>query len=177
MPGRAVDCCGPVPHVCSVTVLWNFVPYRAPTTSEEKSSLWGWTKVLQSAEEEEYIPGPRLASALAVLPSSSSNSDNNGAHHRAVLFGGWDPQLPGTGGAILDDVLMLDLEPLKWLQCTTTKKNTANDSTEEGFATVPGGPTSCHVAVLLSIKHSDNDEARNVICLHNHRCDNHILLL
>ena len=87
-----------------VNDLWNFVPYQE-STLEEKSSSWGWTKVLKN--KEEYIPGPRLATALKVLPSSNNDSA------QAVLLGGWDPQTAGTGGVVLDDVSMLDLESLK----------------------------------------------------------------
>ncbi|KAL7524095.1 hypothetical protein ACHAXR_001491, partial [Thalassiosira sp. AJA248-18] len=43
--------------------------------------------------------------------------------------------------------------------------------------TVPGGPTSRHVAVPLSINISDEKGIRNAICLHNHRCEDHVQLL
>ena len=94
--------------------------------------------------------GQAVGTRLAVLPDAS----------KAVLLGGWDPQTPGTGGVILDDVTMLNLDSLEWSKCEST---------------VPGGPTSRHVAVPLLL--SGEGGARNVICLHNHRCEDHVLLL
>ncbi|KAL9191393.1 hypothetical protein ACHAXT_001099 [Thalassiosira profunda] len=135
---------GEMPERFVVNDMWQFLPHSSD------DATWGWTKVLQSGG----IPGPRLATALAVLP------DGDGDASKAVLLGGWDPQTPGTGGVILDDVSMLDLGSLEWSKCEST---------------VPGGPTSRHVAVPLLL--SGEGGARNVICLHNHRCEDHVLLL
>jgi hypothetical protein len=91
---------GTPPDRFVVNDLWKFVTYQ------ESSSAWGWTKIDQN---NGFIPGPRLATAMAVLPSQKS----------AVLLGGWDPQEPGTGGVILDDVSLLDVGTLKWTQPAT----------------------------------------------------------
>jgi hypothetical protein len=166
-----------------VNDLWEFVPYQHDNESSNNQQ-WEWSKVLQN-EEVDYIPGPRLATALAVLPLSSSadtttsSSGQNNEHIAlsAILLGGWDPQTPGTGGIILDDVSILDMDTLKWSTCTIT----SSSNSEKECVTVPGGPTSRHVAVSLSIpsENADNDGTtrRNVICLHNHRCDDHVLIL
>ena len=160
-----------------VNDLWKFVPYQEQelNTSQESSSSWGWNKFLQN-ENEEYIPGPRLATAFAVLPSSKNNDSNN----NAVLLGGWDPQTAGTGGIILEDVSMLDMDSLEWSQYTSTTTNDDDDQNDDNQVTIPGGPTSGHVAVSLSIQSNDddddNDNIRHVICLHNHRCNDHVLL-
>ena len=139
-----------------VNDLWKFTPYQ------EESSAWGWTKVVPNNNEVgAYIPGPRLATAGAVL-----HTDDNDSSSFAVLLGGWDPQVPGTGGIILEDVSMLDLDSLQWSKCTTEN---------EKESTVPGGPTSRHVAVPLSIK-NDSGSVDNV-CLHNHRCEDHVLIM
>lgn len=97
----------------------------------------GWKKIDQKGE----VPGPRLASAAAVLGG------------RPYLFGGWDPQLPGTGGIILDTVHRLDPSTLTWSEIS---------------ATVPGGPTSRHVALALP--------GGTDALVHNHRCTDHVLV-
>ena len=135
---------GTLPNRYVVNDLWMFVPYS------DGLSEWGWTKVEQ--DNSDYIPGPRLATAMAILQSSS----------QSVLFGGWDPQEPGTGGIILDDVSVLDVDALQWFQPTSIEQS-------DQAITIPGGPTSRHVAVPI-IK----DEKS--ILLHNHRCDDHVLL-
>ncbi len=162
--------------------LWEFVPYQQEKELSNRNQ-WGWSKVLQN-EQDDYIPGPRLATALAILPPFTSDTitiatgeatDDNASPPRAILLGGWDPQLPGTGGVILDDVSVLDMNTMKWSPCVTRCSN------KEEFATVPGGPTSRHVAVSLSVlsekEEGGKENRRNVICLHNHRCDDHVLLL
>lgn len=126
-----------------VNDLWEFVPYQ------EENSEWGWKQRIADRSDEES-PGPRLAFAMAGLPSSSN----------AFVLGGWDPQVPGTGGVILDDVSMLNSDSLTWSKST--------DAPEDKLSTIPGGPTSRHVAVALS---------DDTICLHNHRCVDHVLLL
>jgi len=102
-----------------VNDLWKFVPYQETA----QDTTWGWTKVEQ--DNNEYIPGPRLASAMAVLPSINY----------AVLLGGWDPKTQGTGGIILDDVSMLDLDSFKWSPAIT------DFAAENNEVTIPGGPT------------------------------------
>mmetsp|Transcript_27039 Transcript_27039/g.40676 ORF Transcript_27039/g.40676 Transcript_27039/m.40676 type:complete len:443 (+) Transcript_27039:47-1375(+) len=125
-----------------VNDLYEFVPFQ------EESSEWGWKQRI-AASDDECSPGPRLAFAMAGLPSSPN----------AFVLGGWDPQVPGTGGVILDDVAMLNSDSLTWSKPTDDKGKSS---------TIPDGPTSRHVAVALS------DET---ICLHNHRCVDHVLLL
>mmetsp|Transcript_21716 Transcript_21716/g.35809 ORF Transcript_21716/g.35809 Transcript_21716/m.35809 type:complete len:440 (-) Transcript_21716:3567-4886(-) len=127
-----------------VNDLWEFVPYK------EGNSEWGWKQRIADGHDEES-PGPRLAFAMASLPSSSN----------AFVLGGWDPQEPGTGGIILADVTMLEVnsDSLTW----------SNPTDKEGkLSSIPDGPTSRHVAVALS---------DDTICLHNHRCVDHVLLL
>ena len=167
-----------------VNDLWEFVPYQHEKELSNRNQ-WGWSKVLQN-EQDDYIPGPRLATALAILPPFTSEdtktikpverTDDNTPPPRAILLGGWDPQIPGTGGAILDDISVLDMNTMKWSPCVTRCSKE-----EEEFATVPGGPTSRHVAVSLSIpfekQEGGGEKRRNVICLHNHICEDHVLLL
>lgn len=125
--------------------LWEFVPYQE---EEEENSEWGWKQRI-AAGQDETSPGPRLAFVMAGLPSSSN----------AFVLGGWDPQVPGTGGVILDDVAKLDSDSLKW----------SNPTDADGkLSSIPEGPTSRHVAVALS---------DDTICLHNHRCVDHVLLM
>mmetsp|Transcript_3220 Transcript_3220/g.4910 ORF Transcript_3220/g.4910 Transcript_3220/m.4910 type:complete len:246 (-) Transcript_3220:25-762(-) len=121
-------------------------PDLAITTREVTNDLWkydntkdnnnnnngGWKRVSTLGD----IPGPRLVSASGVIGE------------KAYLFGGWDPQTPGTGGVILDDVHCLDLETNVWSKLPLT---------------FPDGPTSRHVAVSM--------EENNIIVIHNHRCD------
>jgi hypothetical protein len=126
-----------------VNDLWEFVPYQ------ENCESWGWKQVVAAGDDES--PGPRLAFAMASMPSSSN----------AFVIGGWDPMVPGTGGIILDDVSVLNVQSLKW----STPTNADNS---EKLSTIPGGPTSRHVAVAL---------ADDTICLHNHRCEDHVKLL
>ena len=64
-------------------------------------------------------PGPRLASASAIIEDEM------------LLFGGWDPEVAGTGGSILDDVWSLELSEQRWTRCAQP---------------MPRGPTSRHVA-------------------------------
>jgi len=140
-----------------VNDLWEFAPYR-------ESTNWGWTKFPQDNNDGVYVPGPRLATALATVPRSDDGSA------KAVLLGGWDPRTSGTGGVILDDVSMLDLSSSTWSRCAAADGGEA--------VTVPGGPTSRHAAVPLSIERSNGESGvQNTVRLHNHRCEDHVLLL
>ena len=138
-----------VPDRFVVNDLWKFTPYAMTETS----SSWGWTKIEQ--DPNSYTPGPRLATAMAALPSLSSS----------ILLGGWDPQEPGTGGIILDDVSVLDVNTLQWSQPISSEQD------DDGIISIPGGPTSRHVAVPVCINNGES------IILHNHRCENHVLML
>ncbi|KAL3791799.1 hypothetical protein HJC23_002430 [Cyclotella cryptica] len=146
---------GTPPDRYVVNDLWTFHPYK-----ESSASPWGWTKIDQ--HDRSYVPGPRLATAIAVLPCQSQPS--------AVLLGGWDPQEPGTGGIILDDVSVLDLDALQWSQPRLVEP-------ADKVMTIPDGPTSRHVAVPVCFKKSAGQEAEEAILLHNHRCEDHVFLL
>lgn len=114
-----------------------------PVVREVRNDLWKWDDAIQSwkqVEQSGTIPGPRLATASAV------------ANGKAYLFGGWDPQTPGTGGIILDTVHCLDLESMEWSY----------------LMDLPDGPTSRHVALALTGEYS------NKILIHNHRCTEHV---
>ncbi|KAL7523179.1 hypothetical protein ACHAXR_000054, partial [Thalassiosira sp. AJA248-18] len=52
-----------MPERYVVNDLWTFEPY--PESSSEGDSSWGWTK--QNDDDDGYIPGPRLATDIAVL--------------------------------------------------------------------------------------------------------------
>jgi len=152
----------------AVNDMWHFLPYTNNVSS------WGWTlRHDDNNNIKGYVPPSRLATAIAVVPNN--NDCGTRGSPQAVLLGGWDPQTPGTGGIILDDVTMLDIDTLVWSRCID-----AMDS--ESYASLPDGPTSRHVAVHLSIsKQRDDDKhdgaREDIICLHNHRCDDHILQL
>ena len=98
----------------------------------------GWT-LLQPPSSGNFQPGARLASAAA------ATSDE------LLLFGGWDPQVPGSGGVILDDVWSLDLKTNDWTRCA---------------AAMPRGPTSRHCAVNVG----------GLIIVHTFRCLDSILV-
>lgn len=89
----------------------------------------GWSQLQPSSGRDGSTgrPGPRLAGASAVSPSGEE----------LLLFGGWDPQEPGTGGIILDDVWSLSLADQSWKKCDLP---------------MPGGPTSRHVACTVGDK-------------------------
>ena len=118
---------------------------------DNDSTLPGWKLVECSGD----IPGPRLATAMAVT------ADNR----KAFLLGGWDPQTAGTGGIILDTVHSLDLSTHQWRQLDSSSSN------------IPGGPTSRHVAVTLPTRTGNGNNANDKILLHNHRCHNYVWLL
>jgi len=74
----------------------------SPTTNE----LWafdkgGWSLLLDGTAGG---PGPRMYAAGAVLDGV------------LVVFGGWDPGAPGSGGSFKDEVWRLDVDSLLWSQ-------------------------------------------------------------
>ena len=106
---------------------------------EVRNDLWKWNT--DAFEEQKGmkgdIPGPRLATGTACVGD------------KAYLFGGWDPQTPGSGGIILDTVHCLDLKTMEWsLVCH-----------------LPDGPTSRHVALAFG---------GDKVLIHNHRCTDHV---
>ncbi|KAL7473790.1 hypothetical protein ACHAXS_014387 [Conticribra weissflogii] len=139
-----------------VNDLWQFTPYQ------DDSTPWGWTEVKSPLSKENYVPGPRLATALAVFPPTGENT-------LAVLLGGWDPQIPGTGGVILEDVSVLNVDTMGWSKPISLEENGRE-------ATIPGGPTSRHVALPIHICDAEGVE-KDMILLHNHRCQNFVQLL
>ena len=103
-----------------------------------QDKCWSTIAIASAGRSESAAPGPRLASALAKSGSS------------LILFGGWDPQTPGTGGVILDDVWSLDLPSLSWSR----------------LGSMPEGPTSRHVAV----------DVGGVLIVHTFRCSDAVLV-
>ena len=99
----------------------------------------GWSKV--DYGKENVMPQPRLAAAMCLV------------NDRPVLFGGWDPQTPGTGGVILDILEEFDVKRKAWNRI-------------EGVH-IPDGPTSRHVALSLPDGNA---------LIHNHRCTDHVLI-
>ena len=92
-----------------------------------------------SCDSPADVPGARLASACVI-------SDGE-----LLIFGGWDPQTPGTGGIILDDVWALDLSSQTWSRCATP---------------MPRGPTSRHVAANVGGR----------VVVHTFRCTESVLV-
>ena len=89
--------------------------HSSPTTNE----LWAyegdeWRQLATAGEG----PGPRMYAASAVLGRS------------LYLFGGWDPEAPGSGGSFKDEVWALDLYSMEWskrepMPCGPTSRHTA----------------------------------------------------
>lgn len=98
----------------------------------------GWL-LIQGEARSASRPGPRLCAA-----SCFSNG-------KLYVFAGWDPEQPGTGGSILEDVWCLDVESLVWMH----------------LGGMPRGPVSRHVAV--SLPNGD-------IVVHTFRCLDSVLL-
>ena len=78
----------------------------------------GWDHV---ASSEGGGPGARMYAASASVKDS------------LFVFGGWDPEAPGTGGSFKDDVWKLDLPSLTW----------------EQMDSLPCGPVSRHTACTV----------------------------
>jgi hypothetical protein len=57
-------------------------------------------------------PGRRMYSASAVL------AGDNTQHESFYLFGGWDPEEPGSGGKFLSDIWRFSLKTNKWDLCS-----------------------------------------------------------
>ena len=112
-----------------------FGGYAEDTSGARKvvNDLWAfdansdeWTCLQSDRAAGHSVPQPRLVSAAALTSGGDS----------MLVFGGWDPQLPGTGGDILADVWSLKLATLEWTRCDP----------------MPVGPTSRHVAVTVNSK-------------------------
>ena len=109
-------------------------PVVLPADMEEKDCI------LQPQDTPE-LPQQRLAAAAATL-----------FQNQPIVIGGWDPQIPGTGGVILQDIHKFDPASSKF-----TKLDIELDQ-----------PTSRHVAVTI---------AESTILIHTHRCKDHVILL
>lgn len=107
------------------------------------NDLWRWRggvwECVQPASDrsDRSRPGPRLCSASAIVGD------------QLFLFGGWDPEVAGSGGSILDDVWCLRLGTMEW---------------ERLADSMPRGPTSRHVACV-----ADTQDGPRVI-IHTFRC-------
>lgn len=120
-----------------VNDLWKFISFEK-----------GWEKVPYTNQNNNKL-SPRLVAAAAKLED------------KAFIFGGWDSQVAGTGGEILDDVFSFE--------CSNNNNNN-NDSIRldnDNFPPFPTGPTSRHVAVSL------ND---NTVLIHDFRCNDYVWL-
>lgn len=114
------------------------VPRRVTNDLWCLDPIVGWL-MIQGEARSPGRPGPRLCSASCFC---------NGKFY---LFAGWDPERPGTGGSILEDVWCLDVESLVWMH----------------LGAMPRGPVSRHVAV--SLPNGD-------IVVHTFRCIDSVLL-
>jgi hypothetical protein len=151
--GHAAFVVDKIPHVFGGYIEEDAKDADSMPTRYVVNDLWKWNNkkdewMLLDATGD--IPGPRLVTAMATIQD------------KVYMFGGWDPEFAGTGGVILDTVHELDL---------------SNDSNSNGGTgaswkkldvTMPGGPTSRHVAVTIP--------STGIILIHTFRCDNFVLL-
>lgn len=135
--------------------LWRYRPNNDGTCC-------GWEPVVVQGD----IPGPRLVTAMASLSLSNHDDDKTMTEYLYIL-GGWDPQIPGTGGIILDDVYRFH-------------HHGKSNEWEKLDVTLPDGPASRHVAVSIPIPKNDNNnngkQQHSRILLHNHRCQDFVWL-
>ena len=122
--------------------MWRFNPEQSEWEKVGSENLY--LDDCEECNENIKIPQQRLAAAVACLDDDSS----------AFLFGGWDPQRPGTGGVILDGIS-------EFSQDGGWKGSTLKDQVDLGET------TSRHVALTI---------AEDTILLHNHRCTDSVLL-
>ena len=120
--------------------LWKFDPAEPSWKLVKAADLH--VDDCDECNESNDLPQQRLASAAATLGDS------------AFLFGGWDPQTPGTGGVILDSISEFSASKGDWMG-----PSLPTISLQE--------TTSRHVTISIS------DDS---ILLHNHRCTDHVLL-
>lgn len=120
--------------------LWKFEPGETSWKLVKASDLH--VDGCDECNESTVMPQQRLAAAAATIGDS------------AFIFGGWDPQTPGTGGVILDSISQFSASKGDWMG-----PNLRTISLPE--------TTSRHVTISIS------DDS---ILLHNHRCTDHVLL-
>lgn len=109
------------------------------------NDLWewkdeGWYKIEAGGE----LPGPRLVSATGLAGTFGARTP--------YLFGGWDPQIAGSGGTDLSTVHSF--------------KGEENEFVHES-AELPSGPTSRHVCLSLP---------SGKVLLHDKLCDGRVIL-
>ena len=104
----------------------------SPTTSE----LWSYTGKTWTKLDTGDGPGRCMYAAAAVL---------NGAFY---LFGGWDPEAPGTGGSFKDSSWKLDLATLQWTKLDA----------------LPCGPVSRHTACTVGGKIIVHNFRSTIVC-------------
>jgi len=103
----------------------------SPCTDEMWAYDGTWTQLKTSIG-----PGKLMYAASAVL---------NGAFY---LFGGWDPEAPGTGGSFKDESWKLDLASMQWTKLDA----------------LPCGPVSRHTAVTVGDKIIVQNFRSTVVC-------------
>lgn len=123
--------------------LWRYQLEKQLAQKDDEMS--GWEPVTVHGD----IPGPRLVTAMATLQHDDTEY--------LYLFGGWDPQTPGTGGIILDNVYQFNSKTNEWKKLDVT---------------LPDGPASRHVAVTIPINQGEQQQSR--ILYHNHRCQDYV---
>ncbi len=89
--------------------------------SAATDKLWAYEDGGWQELTTEGGPGPRMYAASAALGRSF------------FVFGGWDPEEPGSGGTFKDDVWKLDVDSLRW----------------ERVGAMPCGPVSRHAACTV----------------------------
>jgi hypothetical protein len=149
--GHAAFVADKTPYVFGGYVEQDAKDANAMFTRYVVNDLWKWNN-----KKDEWIPldatgdvpGPRLVTAMATIQD------------KVYMFGGWDPEFAGDGGVILDTVHELNL--------SNGDSDSDNASWKKLDVTMPGGPTSRHVAVTIP--------STGTILIHTFRCDNHVLL-
>jgi hypothetical protein len=146
--GHAAFVVDKIPHIFGGYVEKDAKDADSMPTRYVVNDLWKWNNnnnEWMPLDATGDIPGPRLVTAMAAIQD------------KVYMFGGWDPEFAGTGGVILDTVHELDLSNANggasWKKLATT---------------MPGGPTSRHVAVTIP--------STGTILIHTFRCDNFVLL-
>jgi hypothetical protein len=145
--GHAAFVVDKIPHVFGGYIEEDAKDADSMPTRYVVNDLWKWNndnKQWMPLVATGDIPGPRLVTAMATIQD------------KAYMFGGWDPEFDGIGGVILDTVHELNLN------------NGDSTSWKKLDVTMPGGPTSRHVAVALP--------STGTILIHTFRCDDFVLL-
>ena len=120
-----------------------------------------WTQLQAPEKNDANQPSGRLCSASAIMDGellmfggtllSASFPHTPYMLTPMRVLAGWDPQTAGTGGVILDDVWAFSLESQRWSKVP---------------ASMPGGPTSRHVACAVG----------DALVVHTFRCTDSVLV-